>query len=554
MHRFIFLLFLLLGSLQAQQTDTLYILQTTDVHGNIRPYDYFHDAPADYGLAKIYTRVIDYRKHHKNVILLDGGDLLQGTPLVYYFNKVETSVPNPLILTLNYMGYDAFTVGNHDIEQGVFVYLRAQKESDFPWLSANSVLEDGRTFFKPYAIFERNGIKIGVIGLTTPGIPMWLDQSLYPGVRWADMVETARKYASLVRPQVDVLVGLFHAGFEAEYSMKQTQALGMPNENASLLVAEQVPEFDVVFAGHSHRPFPILHNGVSEIVEVDARLPLRINAGSWGRNLGVAQIILKRQNNSPPEIVSKTGWLESTRRTQPSASILQLTEYYHKKTLQYIRQPIATLTDTLDARSARLEDNPVVELINKAQLWASGADISFAASFNDRLKIAPGKIRIKDIYGMYRYENYLYVLEMTGQQIKDYLDYCAAYYLADKDHVVPNPKIAGYNYDMAEGIAYTVHVRARKNGAAPGKGAKNYVDSIIFLKTGQPLKMDQTYRVAMNSYRATGGGGHLAAAHAGQAPVVWKSDEEMRNILAEYIQSLKIIHPQADGNWKVVIE
>ena len=550
MKRILFFLLITIAVLSAQRPDTLYILQTTDVHGNIWPYNYFRDDSADYGLAKIYTRVIDYRKHHKNVILLDGGDLLQGTPLVYYFNKIETSVMNPLILTLNYMGYDAFAVGNHDIEQGPQVYLKAQQESRFPWLSANSVMEDGRTFFRPYVILKRNGLKIGIIGLTTPGIPMWLDQALYPGIHWADMVETARKYAPLLRPQVDVLVGLFHAGFEAGYSAKQTQARGLPNENASLLVAQQVPGFDVIFAGHSHRPFPPIKGERSQTESAPADVPLRINAGSWGRNLGVAQIILQKPKSGLAQIISKTGWLESTKKTPASHAIRQLTEFYHNKTLNYIRQPIADLTDTLDARNSRFQDNPVVELINKAQMWISGADISFAASFNDRLKIAPGKIRIKDIYGMYKYENYLYVLEMTGRQIKDYLNYCAAYYRLEGDHLTANPKMAGYNYDMAEGIGYTVHVRSRRND---GK-AKNYVDAIVFLRTGKPLQMDRTYKVALNSYRATGGGGHLAAAHALNAPVVWKSDEEMRNILAKYIRQLKVIRPKADGNWKVVID
>ncbi|MEJ2055520.1 MAG: metallophosphoesterase, partial [Calditrichaceae bacterium] len=136
----------------AQETDTLYILQTTDVHGHIYPYDYFSDQPADYGLAKIYTKVVELRKKHDNVLLLDGGDMIQGTPMTYYFNKIETSVPNPMILTMNYMQYDAMAVGNHDIEQGLFVYNRAESESNFPWLSANSTLPDLSTYFEPYVI------------------------------------------------------------------------------------------------------------------------------------------------------------------------------------------------------------------------------------------------------------------------------------------------------------------------------------------------------------------------------------------------------------------
>ena len=244
---FIFLILFTFSITFAQESDTLYILQTTDVHGNIYPYDYFKDEPADYGLAKVYTKVAEFRQHHKNVLLVDGGDLIQGTPLVYYFNKIETTVPHPMILTLDYMHYDAMTVGNHDIEQGLFTYMRAQSESHFPWLSANSVLPDGSTYFDPYVIYDFDGIKVGIIGLTTPGIPMWLDPALYPGITWADMVKTAGEYADELRPEVDVLIGLFHAGFNADYSAATTDALGIPNENASKLVAEQVPGFNTDF-------------------------------------------------------------------------------------------------------------------------------------------------------------------------------------------------------------------------------------------------------------------------------------------------------------------
>lgn len=527
----------------AQETDTLYILQTTDIHGNIYPYDYFRDEPADYGLAKVYTKVVEFRKKHKNVILVDGGDLIQGTPMVYYFNRVETTVPHPMILTLNYMVYDAFAVGNHDIEQGLFTYLRAQSQSNFPWLSANAVLPDGATFFDPYTIIDINGIEVAILGLTTPGIPMWLDESLFPGITWTDMVETAAAYMTNLRPQADVMVGLFHAGFNEGYSAGQTEALGLPNENASRLVAEQVPGFDVVFSGHSHQPEPL----DKSVTIRDWSSPLLMNAGSWGRNLAVAQIILQKENgensqNSHWQITEKNGWLIPMKDVEPSAAILQLTEYYHQKALDYIRTEIAFATDTLHAGKARFRDHALVEVINKAQMQATGADISFAACFNDRLVIPPGVIRIKDIYGMYRYENFLYVVEMTGQQIKDFLEYSARYYMWDGKEVKPNPEIQGYNYDMAEGIRYLINVRKK-----PGQRISDLTD----LKTGQPLKMDRIYKVAMNSYRATGGGGHMAAAGAKDAPVIWKSNEEMRNILADYIRQQGKLTPAVDGNWRL---
>ena len=547
-NRLFLLLTFLTFPLFAQTTDTLYILQTTDVHGNIYPYNYFKDAPADNGLAKIYTQVVQYRTHHKKVVLIDGGDLLQGTPLTYYFNTIETDVPNPMILTMNYMGYDAFTIGNHDVEQGVFVYTRAETESRFPWLSANSLLDDGRTFFKPYTIIEKNGLRIGIIGLTTPGIPLWLDKTLYPGITWVDMVETARRYVSLLRPQVDVLVGLFHAGFNAGYSAKQTAKAGLPNENASQLVAMQVPGFDVVFAGHSHRPRP-----KNKKIHTDKQNePLLINAGSHGRYLGVAQIIIQQDEKSATKnIIQKNGWLESTRGIKPSEAILDLTSYYHKKTLDYIRTPIAKLEGELSGKKSRFEDTALIELINKAQMDACGADISFAACFNDRIDFKPGTLRVKDIYAIYPYENYLYLVEMTGQQIKDFLTYSSRYFVLQNGKIISNPSVNGYNYDMAEGIRYKIKVKNTMDVEGNVSENRNQISDLVLIKTGQALDMKKIYKVALNSYRANGGGGHMAAAHAQNAPLLWKSNIEMRTILINYFKKLGEIKPEIDGNWRL---
>lgn len=388
---------------------------------------------------------------------------------------------------------------------------------------------------------------------------MWLDKTLYPGVTWTDMIETAREYAEMLRPEVDVLVGLFHAGFNEDYSGAHTNSLGLPNENASRLVAEQVPLFDVVFAGHSHRDevnveFKETGSGVKsedkrkqikekreEKTSVGDDATLLVNAGSWARNLGVAEIIV-RENGGGWQVAEKNGWLEPMKEVKASEAILQLNEYYHLKTLDYIRTEIGTLTDTLSGKNSRFEDSPFIELVNLAQMDYTKADISFAASFNDRLKIAPGPIKIKDIYSMYRYENFLYVVEMTGQQIKDYLEYSSRFYIWDGKKITENPDVRGYNYDMAEGIGYQIDVREKT-----GSRIKN----LTFLRTGKPLEMKKIYRVAMNSYRATGGGGHMAAAGASEAPVVFKANEEIRNILAEYIKKQGTIKPKADGNWKV---
>jgi len=205
-----FLIFLIIPTLYANgERDTLYILNTTDIHGSILPYDYIRDEPAEYGLVKVYTRIKEFKDKYDNVVLLDCGDLLQGNPYAYYFNRIDTSGVHPIIQTMNYIGYDAFAVGNHEIELGVDTYTKARDTSDFPWLSANAALDDGSTYFEPYTILETVGIKIGILGLTTPGIPTMLDSTYYPGITWKDMVATAQQYSPKLRYSVDVLIGIF---------------------------------------------------------------------------------------------------------------------------------------------------------------------------------------------------------------------------------------------------------------------------------------------------------------------------------------------------------
>jgi len=545
MKKIILIIFLFTSTcLFCQQIDTLYILQTTDVHGRIYPYDYFNDEPAKVGFAQVYSRIKEYRAKHNNVILVDAGDVLQGTPLAYYFNKIETDIPNPLILTMNRMDYDAFTVGNHEIEQGVAVYTRAEKESDFPWLSANAELDDGTTFFKPYTIVKENDFLIGIIGLTTPGIPTMLDTTYYPGITWKDMVETAQKFATILYPRVDILVGLFHSGFNAREDAYKSEKLGLPVANASGLVADKIPEFDIVFGGHSHKIVPNDYKQGSKYMSKEKRLnkPLRINSGCWAKNLGVARLILE-QVEGTWKIIDKDGWVESVEDEEPAEEILKRTEYYHNKTLEYIRGEIAVLTDTLKGKYSRFKDTPMVEIINKAQMDYTDADISFAACFNENLCVPPGPFRVKDIYAMYPYENFLYVVKMTGQQIKDFLEYSSRYYIWDGCNVNPNPDIAGYQYDMAEGINYMIDVT---------RDVGKRIKRLKFLQTGKPLEMNQIYKVAINSYRASGGGGHINAAGARNAPIIFQSSEEMRNILTDYIKNIGTITPETDQNWKIV--
>ncbi len=535
--QYIFILLFVFSLLSATQIDTLFILQTTDVHGNLYPYDYFKDEPAERGLAKVYTRIVEYRDLYKNVILVDSGDMIQGTPLTYYFNKIEPDLIHPMILAMNRMKYDAFAVGNHEIEQGVPIYNRTEKESNFPWLSANSFLEDGSTFFKPYTIIEKGGYKIGIIGLTTPGIPMWIDESLYPGITWKDMVETAKIFVAELRSEVDILIGIFHAGFDENEGAYKCKLMGLPIDNASGLVARNVSGFDVIFGGHSHHILPIEKRTITNTQET-----LQIISGCLARNIGVAKLIIET-NDKHCRIIEKSGWVESIEDKAPSNEILEITKDYHNKVLKYIRTDIGITKDTLTGKYSRIKDTPLVDLINNAQLEYTHAEISFAACFNSKLNIRPGKIKIKDIYSLYEYENFLYMIEMTGRQIKDYLEYSARYFIWDGENILSDPEIAGYNYDMAEGLSYRIDV---------SEDIGNRIKDLNLIEAGKPIDMNRIYKVALNSYRGNGGGGHLAAAKAENVPVIFRSNIEMRSIIIEYISKIGTIKTKVNNNWEII--
>jgi 2',3'-cyclic-nucleotide 2'-phosphodiesterase/3'-nucleotidase len=327
---------------------------------------------------------------------------------------------------------------------------------------------------------------------------------------------------------------------DPEYSRGQTERMGLPNENASRLVAEQVPGFDVIFCGHSHRQYPYKNEDPAYIGNT-----LMVMSGSHARFLGGAALELE-QSGSKWRILQAKSFIHKTDTVRTAPEILAVAAPYHDRTLAYIREEIGRTADTISGKWSRLQDNLLVELINRAQMQATGAPISFAASFNERFNLPPGPIKVKDVYGMYRYENFLYTIEMTGRQIKDYLEYSARYFIWDPDHdkLLESDQIPGYNYDMAEGISYEIHV------AEP---AGSRIRHLTDLTTGLPLDEDAVYLVALNSYRASGGGGHLAAAGITRPKIIWKSSEEMRNILLDYIKSLEVVDQQVDHNWKIVL-
>lgn len=549
------------------QSVTLKFIETTDVHGAIFPYDFIYDRPADGSLAQVYTYVQQERQNNaQQVILLDAGDILQGQPVVYFYNFEKTDVPHIYAEVMNYMNYDAATVGNHDIETGHAVYDRFKNELDFPWLAANAVDTRSREpYFPPYTILQKQGIKICVLGLITPAIPNWLPEKIWQGMRFDDMVEAARAWVQIIREKEkpDVLIGLFHSG--VEYTYGGATADTPKNENASRLVAERVPGFDIVFAGHDHHGWNFTTHGP------DGKSVALLGARAHAADVAVAtvQMTFDREKKSWQKNIR--GEIVEMKQFAPDSTFLHTFQPAFENVKQYVSRKIGTFARTISTRDALFGDAAFTDLIHRIQLELTGADISFTAPLSFDASIRQGDVFVRDMFKLYKYENLLYTMELTGREIHDYLEYSYGRWFnqmtGPQDHLLNFRKdhqgsfvrsgrnntlqlaARTYNFDSAAGLTYTVDV---------SKPAGQRV-TIHGTAGGAPFDFDKTYRVAINSYRGNGGGGHLTrgagipkAQLAGR--VLKATEKDLRYFLMKWIEEQKTVNPEALNNWRVVPE
>ena len=505
---------------------TIHIVHVSDVHGHFYPYDYVRDIETTNSLAAVYTFIDSLKNSGEEVIFIDTGDLLQGTPMIYYFCDIDSSVTNPAAAIYNYMGLDALIVGNHDIEKGPEIYRKFERELNAPMLSANAVLSDGSTAFDPYYIIPVREQNIGIIGLTTPAIPLWLPESKYPGIKWKDISKTASSVIPDITSSVDYLIAGVHAGIDSLYSAAATDREGLPRENYALALGRDNLELDLILCGHEHRIIPgDYYQNTGEIAPIS--MP-----GSWSR---IFNHIILEEGKAPAIHVKRSNWYE------PHQGLMDLMEPYHQKTLNYVNKTISEISSDLDMHTAYFYDNALIDFIQHVQLDATGADASFAACFNPRGRFQAGEVTVKDIFALYVFENYLYGIQMTGKQIKAYLEESVKFYMGTDSDQLLNSNIPGYNLDLAAGIKYTIDI------------AKEPGQRITILRIGgKKYKADKSYRVAMNSYRASGGGGHLSAAGIINPETYYKSSIEIRNLLISYLEQGNQINTQPDNNWKII--
>jgi len=490
---------------------------------------------------------------------------LQGTPFVYYYNYVDTKVTHQLAVIMNYMKYDAGTVGNHDIEPGHAVYDKFRKELNYPWMAANAVsTKTGKPYFQPYTIIHRDGLKIAVLGMITPSIPNWLPPSIWSGMRFEGMVKTARYWVSYIKQHEhpDLMIGLFHSGTDANYGFHEA---GQPIEDASKLVAKEVPGFDVVFAGHDHKD----DNEI--VINPDGKETVLLDPGAHAEHVALADIHLHYNSQTGKYTKEIKGSLVSMQKYQPDSIFMNRFMPDFKQVKKFVDRPIGKFTHNVYAEDALFGPSAFVDLIHKLQLEKTGAQISIVSLLSTTARIKQGPIYMRDLFKLYRYENYLYTMSLTGIEIRDALEFSASLWfntMTSKNshlllfkrnaegHIMVSkwngkPMLANPYYDFvsAAGIRYTVDLSKK-----PGDRVH-----IISLSNGMPFDLNKTYTVAINSYQGNGGGGTLTvgakiAKDQLANRIIKSSQKDIRYMMMQWIEAKKVVDPEPLNQWKLLPE
>lgn len=532
------------------------LIETSDVHGCFFPYNFIERKQMKGSLARACSYVKELRgKYGKNLILLENGDILQGQPTCYYSNFVDTAQTNTAAEVINYMDYDVQTLGNHDVETGHKVYDKWIRELECPVLGANIIdTKTGEPYLEPYTVIEREGVRIAVLGLLTPAIPFWLNESLWSGLRFEEMVESARKWVAHIKEQEspDIIVGLFHSGWNGGIGTQHY------NEDATEEIARNVPGFDVIFFGHDHttRNITVKNTEGDDVVCIDPSCNA-IAVGDVAIELTVSdgKVVLKEVKGQVTDICNQPIDNEFIERFD--STITTVTEYVERR--------IGSFATAVRTRDCFFGSAPFADFIHNIQLEVTGADISFNAPLSFDSKIEAGDVYMSDMFKLYRYENQVYVLKMTGEEIRKHLEMSYDLWVttmknADDHIMLLNEDSKGdmqrygfknltFNFDSAAGIDYTVDVTK-----PDGQKVK-----ITGMSNGQPFDEKKWYKVVMNSYRGNGGG-ELLTKGAGiprselTSRIIYQSELDQRHYITREIEKAGTVYPKANNNWRFVPE
>ncbi len=533
------------------ETITLRLLATTDVHGAFFPYNFIERKPMRGSLARVSTYINSQRKAFGDrLILLENGDILQGQPTCYYTNYIKPDLPNVAAEVVNYLKYDAATFGNHDVETGHAVYDKWIKEMNCPTLGANIIdTATGQPYVKPYTVIEREGVRVAVLGILTPAIPNWLNESLWQGLSFEEMVGSCRKWIKIIREKEnpDVIVGLFHSGWDGGISTMHY------DEDATKKVAEQVDGFDVIFFGHDHHERNVTTAGGTVCLDASCNA-LRV---------AQATVTVTRKKGKTFR-VEKQGEIVDVCPLDIDQTFMQHFQPQIDSVSAFVGRQIGTFRQTVRSRDAFFGSAGFTDYIHRLQLEHTGADISFNAPLTFDSEIKAGPVYVSDMFKIYRYENMIYTLRMTGKEVRNMLEMSYDLWVntmqSPDDHIMlltdswsdkqrMGFKNLTFNFDTAAGIDYEVDV-TQPNGQKV---------HILRMSDGRPFDEKAWYKVAMNSYRGNGGG-ELLTRGAGidkkdiPSRITYISQHDQRYYLTQMIERQGTVDALPLNNWRFVPE
>jgi 2',3'-cyclic-nucleotide 2'-phosphodiesterase (5'-nucleotidase family) len=518
-------------TLGANGTVDLVVAATTDVHGYVEGWDYLTGRPDTLrGLARIATIVDSIRRATGALpILVDAGDMLQGTALTYTAARVDTTVRHPVIAAMNAMQYDAAVIGNHEFDYGLPALERAMRQAEFPLLACNVYGLNGQRRFAAWTVEIRRGVKVGIVGATTPGA-MVLDRDQLAGrLQVRDIIPDVRSSVRDVRNAgAAVVIAVVHSGLD-EPSTYDTVGTGAGSENVAARLAREVPGIDVIVYGHTHK----------EMADTVIGGALLMQPKNWATSLAVAQLRLERHNGRWAVTYKRSHLIQAVHHRENS-QVLAVAAEGHRVAVRYAATAIGTTPVAWRADSGRVVATPLMDFVLDVERRASGAQLASTAVFSLDASLDAGPITIARIAALYPYDNTLRAVRISGAQLREYLEHSARYFRAGVNGIEPDPAIPGYNYDVVGGVDYEIDV---------SKPIGERITRLEF--QGKPVAARDSFTMAVNNFRQAGGGG-FSMLH--DAPVVYDQQREIRDLLIEEIRKRGTIRPSdfAGSRWRVI--